>query len=80
MNTAPKAPRNIKKRGNGEGTIFKSQRRNRWVVACYDYKEAVEPAVTNLWSQEPQGQPGANAALVVGRISCHCYLHNECTK
>jgi integrase len=38
MNTAPKAPKNTKKRGNGEGTIFKSQRRNRWVVACYDYK------------------------------------------
>ena len=38
MNTAPKAPRNTKKRGNGEGTIFYSQRRNRWVVACYDYK------------------------------------------
>lgn len=31
---------NIKKRtrANGEGTIFKNQTRNRWVVACYDYK------------------------------------------
>ena len=38
MNTAPKAPRNTKKRGNGEGTIFENKRRKRWVVACFDYK------------------------------------------
>lgn len=31
---------NVQKRtrANGEGTIFKNQRRSRWVVACYDYK------------------------------------------
>lgn len=38
MNTAPKAPRNTKIRGNGEGTIFENKRRKRWVVACFDYK------------------------------------------
>lgn len=31
---------NVQKRtrANGEGTIFKNQRRSRWIVACYDYK------------------------------------------